>query len=48
MSTDIPFILDALQTSSTVQVQVDFLNYLVLFLLIILFLTAFMLEVLVP
>ena len=48
MSTDIPFILDALQTSSTVQVQVDFLNYLVLFLLIILFLTAFMLEVLEP
>ena len=48
MSTDIPFIVDALQTSSTVQVQVDFLNYLVLFLLIILFLTAFMLEVLVP
>ena len=48
MRTDIPFILDALQTSSTVQVQVDFLNYLVLFLLIILFLTAFMLEVLVP
>ena len=48
MSTDIPFILDALQTSSTVQVQVDFLNDLVLFLLIILFLTAFMLEVLVP
>ena len=48
MSTDIPFILDALQTSSTVQVQVDFLNYLVLFSLIILFLTAFMLEVLVP
>ena len=48
MSTDIPFILDALQTSSTVQVQVDFLNYLVLFLLIILFLTAFMLEILEP
>jgi hypothetical protein len=32
MSTDIPFILDALQTSSTVEVQVDFLHYLILFL----------------
>lgn len=48
MSTDIPFILDALQTSTTVQVQVDFLHYLELFLSIILFLTAFMLEVLEP
>ena len=48
MSTDIPFILDALQTASTVQMQVDFLHYLVLLFLIILFLTAFMLVVLEP
>ena len=30
MSTDIPFILDALQTASAVQVQVDFLHVMVI------------------